>query len=66
MDSHENKTGGGLWSRMKAGLEKTRRRLVEGLGSLVDLSGGEEELYEELEALLVQTDMGATTAMDLL
>ncbi|MFO7941837.1 MAG: signal recognition particle-docking protein FtsY [Bacillota bacterium] len=66
MNSNEERTGGGLWSRMKAGLEKTRRRLVEGLGAIVDLSGGDEEVFEELEALLVQTDMGARTAMELL
>ncbi len=61
-----NEGGGGFWSKMRAGLEKTRRRLVEGLESVVDFSEGSEEVYEELEALLVQSDMGAQTAATIL
>ncbi len=57
---------GGLWSKMRTGLEKTRRRLVEGLESLVDFSGPDEEFFEELEALLVQSDMGAQVAEEVL
>ncbi|OPX84171.1 MAG: Signal recognition particle receptor FtsY [Pelotomaculum sp. PtaB.Bin104] len=56
----------GLFNRLKESLAKTRRGLVEKIDNLVHhhKSIG-EELYEELEELLVQADVGVTTAFEL-
>ncbi len=51
---------------MRDGLKKTRRRLQEGFEAIVDFSSSDEEAFEELEALLVQSDMGARVATEVL
>lgn len=56
----------GFLNRLQESLAKTRRGLVEKIDNLVHhhKSIG-EELYEELEELLVQADVGVNTALEL-
>jgi len=56
----------GLFARLKAGLERTRHGLTEGLAQLVlGKKEIDDDLLEELEMLLLQADVGieATTEM---
>lgn len=56
----------GFFSKLKEGLAKTRQGFVSKIESLV--RGGkkiDEELYEELEELLIQADVGVATSMTL-
>lgn len=56
----------GFFARLKEGLTKTRQGFVAKFEDLV--SGGkkiDEELYEELEELLIQADVGVNTAVKL-
>lgn len=56
----------GFFSRLKESLTKTRQGLVEKIDNLVHRRKAiDEELYEELEEVLVQADVGINTAMDL-
>ncbi len=50
-----------LWSRMKEGLRRTRERIADGFESYIDFSAVDEEMFDELEAILVQADMGVYT-----
>ncbi|HEX2954983.1 MAG TPA: signal recognition particle-docking protein FtsY [Bacillota bacterium] len=57
----------GVFERFKAGLAKTRQRFLGPLGDI--LSGNrkiDQELYEELEEVLVSADVGMATAKKLL
>ena len=49
---------GGLWGRMKSGLQRTRNRIMENMDHLLDLTEIDDAFYEDLEATLIQTDMG--------
>ncbi len=56
----------GFFSKLKEGLTRTRQGFVEKIENLV--GGGkkiDEELYEELEELLIQADVGVKTSVDL-
>ena len=57
----------GFFEKLKAGLTKTKKAFVAGIdaifGSYRDVG---EELFEELEELLVCSDIGAETAMEVL
>ncbi|MHB9094431.1 MAG: signal recognition particle-docking protein FtsY [Eubacteriales bacterium] len=56
----------GFFSKLKEGLTRTRQGFVEKIETLV--GGGkkiDEELYEELEELLIQADVGVKTSVDL-
>lgn len=56
----------GLFSKLKESLTKTRQGFVEKIESLVTgRKAIDEELYEELEEILIQADVGADTALDL-
>jgi fused signal recognition particle receptor len=56
----------GFLSRLKNGLARTRQSLVGRLESLVGCASRvDEDLLEELEALLIQSDVGAATAASL-
>ena len=53
----------GLLDSLKQGLEKSRRSLAEKLGSLMKGSSElDDDFYEELEATLIMSDMGAQVA----
>jgi fused signal recognition particle receptor len=60
------KGGGGFFGRLRQGLAKTRDFLNT---DIEDLFAGrrqvDEEMLEDLEALLIMADIGASTAMDL-
>lgn len=54
----------GFWNRLKTGLDKTRKSFI---GQLTGIFGGRisEELYEELEELLIAADSGVETSLEL-
>ncbi|MFP4661499.1 MAG: signal recognition particle-docking protein FtsY [Halanaerobiales bacterium] len=59
-----NKTG--LFSRLKNGLSKTRKGFISRISDLFSSYGSiNDELFEELEEILIQADVGVKTAMDL-
>jgi len=56
----------GFFNRLKESLTKTRRGFVEKIDNLVHRHRAiDEEFYEELEDLLIQADVGVSTALDL-
>ncbi|HWI54082.1 MAG TPA: signal recognition particle-docking protein FtsY [Desulfobacteria bacterium] len=55
----------GFFSRLKEGLTKTRQGFVAKLENLVTGKKIDDELYEELEELLIQADVGVNTAVEL-
>lgn len=57
----------GFWSRLSAGLAKTRNALAEKLQGIVPLGGKlREETLEDLEEILLGADVGVTVTEDLL
>jgi len=56
----------GLLDKLKAGLAKTRQGFVEKIETLVTgRKKIDEELFEELEEILIQADVGVNTAVEL-
>lgn len=56
----------GFFSRLKDSLNKTRQGFVEKIDVLIHRGRAiDEDLYEELEEILVQADVGVNTAMEL-
>lgn len=56
----------GFFNRLKESLNKTRHSFVEKIDDLVHHRKFiDEDLYEELEEVMVQADVGVTTAMEL-
>ena len=56
----------GLFSKLKEGLSKTRSNLVLKVQNVLRAySGINDELYEELEEILIQSDVGVKTTMKL-
>jgi len=63
-DPHEAK---GFFSRLKNGLSKTRKILTTDIDDLfVGRQKLDDELLEELEEMLITSDIGVATAMDLI
>lgn len=53
----------GLFSKMKAGLKKTRESMSESMTSMLhSFTRIDEDLFEELEEILVMSDVGVPTA----
>jgi fused signal recognition particle receptor len=50
---------------LEQGLKKTRRGIFADISRLFDRSAIDEELYEDLEALLIQADIGVDTTLEL-
>ena len=50
---------------VQEGLKKTRRGIFADITALFDRSAIDEELYEDLEALLIQADLGVETTLEL-
>ena len=50
---------------IQEGLKKTRRGIFADITALFDRSAIDEELYEDLEALLIQADLGVDTTLEL-
>lgn len=62
-DGEGNKAPGGFFSRLKAGLGKTRAAISDKIDAvLFSLGKIDEDLYEELEEALIMSDIGAETA----
>ena len=56
----------GFFSRLKKGLQKTREDLGGKLASVFTIGRKiDEDFYEELEEILIQSDVGVRTAMEL-
>lgn len=56
----------GFFAKLKEGLTKTRESFISKIENLVSLGKKiDEELYEELEELLIQADVGVNTAIEL-
>lgn len=56
----------GFFSRLKESLTKTRQTFIEKIDEVVTgRTGIDEDLYEELEEVLIQADVGVNTAMQL-
>lgn len=54
------------FERLREGLRKTRTQLSDGIRSIVKgRSSFDEEMWEELEELLLKSDVGAATAADI-
>lgn len=56
----------GLFARLKRGLAKTRTGFVGKMDQLFARSEIDEDVFEELEALMVQADMGVHTTLKLI
>jgi fused signal recognition particle receptor len=52
--------------RLKQGLQKTRDRLSDQISTVLPGRKIDEDLLEELEAILIQADMGVDTALDII
>ncbi len=50
---------------IQEGLKKTRRGIFADITALFDRSAIDEELYEDLESLLIQADLGVDTTLEL-
>lgn len=59
-------TSGGWMARLKSGLSKTRDKMGKSLAGLFGGGQIDEELYEELETVLLTADMGMDATMHLL
>jgi fused signal recognition particle receptor len=55
----------GLWERLKDGLGKTRSGILGPLGAILGRGAIDEELYEDLEAILIQADAGIEASCQL-
>jgi len=51
--------------QLEAGLRKTRRGIFADITALFDRSAIDEELFEDLESLLIQADLGVETTIEL-
>ncbi len=56
----------GLFARLKQGLSKTRNGFVGKMDRLLTKSDIDEDVFEELEAIMVQADMGVQTTLALI
>ncbi len=56
----------GLFSKIKAGLQKTKQSISNSVTSLINsFTKIDEELFEELEELLVMSDIGVKTSVEI-
>ena len=56
----------GLFSKIKEGLKKTKNSISDGLGSIISsFTKIDEELFEELEEMLVMSDIGVETSVEI-
>ncbi|MFW6269918.1 MAG: signal recognition particle-docking protein FtsY [Bacillota bacterium] len=63
----ENVEKKGFFSRLKSGLSKTRKGFISKVANLFSsYSNIDDELFEELEEILVQADVGVRTTMQLI
>ncbi|MTI60775.1 MAG: signal recognition particle-docking protein FtsY [Firmicutes bacterium] len=63
----KNDSEGGLFNRLKNGLSKTKDGFINKVTGLFSTHGKiDDELFEELEEILIQADVGINTAMELI
>ncbi|MEJ6951022.1 signal recognition particle-docking protein FtsY [Natronospora cellulosivora (SeqCode)] len=63
---NDEKSKKGLFSRLKSGLSKTRDGFINRVNNLFSsFTSIDDELFEELEEILIQADVGVKTTMDL-
>lgn len=56
----------GLFSKIKLGLQKTRNSIANGVTSIINsFTKIDEDLFEELEEMLVMSDIGVNTATEI-
>ena len=56
----------GIFSKIKSGLQKTRSSIADSVNSLINsFTKIDEELFEELEEILVMSDMGVATSTEI-
>lgn len=57
----------GFWGRLVSGLSKTRDNIVSGIDSIFHgFSNIDDDLYEELEEILIMGDIGVHATMDII
>ena len=55
---------GGFFDKLKDGLTKTRNRLTEKISEVLNLAITiDDDLYEELEEILITSDIGVETSI---
>ncbi|WP_055667844.1 signal recognition particle-docking protein FtsY [Desnuesiella massiliensis] len=58
---------GGLFEKLKSGLAKTRDNLTDKVNEILNLAVTiDEDLYEELEEMLITSDIGVETSMEII
>lgn len=62
----ETQSSKSLFSRLKQGLSKTKSNFIDRIEQLVSGRTIDEELFEELEDILIQADVGVTTTIQLM
>ena len=56
----------GFFSKIKQGLQKTRDSIANGVNSVINsFTKIDEELFEELEEILIMSDIGVATATEI-
>ena len=56
----------GLFSKIKAGLQKTRNSIAQNVNSIINsFTKIDEEFFEELEEILVMSDIGVATSTEI-
>lgn len=56
----------GFFAKLKEGLDKTRRNIIDGVDSVLgSFTKIDEDLFEELEEALIMADMGVQTTMEI-
>ena len=56
----------GLFARLLSGLTKTRKQLAGGFASVFGLSIIDDDFYEELEEILIMSDIGIHATEDII
>ena len=58
---------GGFFDKIKAGLSKTRDAMHDKIAAVVPIGGRvDEEMLDEIEAILIQSDIGLDTAVEII
>ncbi len=55
----------GAFARLAAGLAKTRAQMAESLSELFSTDEIDDDFFDDLEEILIESDMGPKTAMDI-
>lgn len=62
----EEKEKKGFFARLREGLSKTRKSIASGMNSIFRLSSIDDDFYDELEELLVMSDLGVYTTEEII